>query len=218
LVEREYSCLDDVKSAGLIIDFGANVGYSSAYFLSRFPGSELIAVEPDPENLGLLCSNLSPFGDRARPLHTAVWSHPTRLAMEETKYRGGLEWSRQVRECTSASVVGLQAVDIASLLEGSKHDRISILKIDIEGAEAVEFSQNYESWIGRFDILVIEVHDDSNFGRASDVLARSIEGRGLEVSYHRELTVCKRRVGSPQPVGCENAEKRSQTTGAMQHK
>src|SRR4051794_1732111 len=49
-VDREYRCLDEVKDAQLIIDCGANVGYSSAFFLSRFPKSHLVAVEPDPEN------------------------------------------------------------------------------------------------------------------------------------------------------------------------
>ena len=49
-VSREYRCLDEVRDAGLIIDCGANVGYSSAYFLTRFPKSYLIAIEPDPGN------------------------------------------------------------------------------------------------------------------------------------------------------------------------
>lgn len=33
-VLREYACLDDVEDATLIVDCGANVGYSAAYFLS----------------------------------------------------------------------------------------------------------------------------------------------------------------------------------------
>jgi hypothetical protein len=35
-VEREYECLN-LFDGDLILDLGANVGYSSAYFLSRYP-------------------------------------------------------------------------------------------------------------------------------------------------------------------------------------
>ena len=42
---REYRCLDSVRDAGLIIDCGANVGFSSAYFLTRYPTAEVIAVD-----------------------------------------------------------------------------------------------------------------------------------------------------------------------------
>src|SRR4051812_12644684 len=56
-VERQYSCLDHLHDPKLIIDCGANVGYSSAYFLSRFPKCALIAVEPDPGNFSMLAIN-----------------------------------------------------------------------------------------------------------------------------------------------------------------
>src|SRR4051812_34765918 len=42
-IEREYRCLDAIDCNGLIIDCGANVGYSAAYFLSRYPKAQLIA-------------------------------------------------------------------------------------------------------------------------------------------------------------------------------
>ena len=51
-IEREYRCLDGLKNPQFILDCGANVGYSSAYFLSRFPDSFVVAVEPDALNLG----------------------------------------------------------------------------------------------------------------------------------------------------------------------
>ena len=97
-VEREYSCLDDVVNPGLIIDCGANVGYSSAYFLSRFPLCKVISVEPDPDNYQTLAKNLAPFGDRSTVIWAGVWSHTTRLVISETRNGPGNEWGRQVRE------------------------------------------------------------------------------------------------------------------------
>ena len=199
-VEREYACLDDVAAAGLILDCGAYVGYSCAYFLTRFPGCKLIAIEPDPANFELLCHNLAPYGDAAEMIPAAVWSRPVRLAFAETQYRDGREWTKHVRACTPGESGSVQAEDIGSLLARTGHERISILKMDIEGAEVQVFSENYEAWIDRVDNLVIELHNDSMFGNADAVFARAIAGRGFTVSRSGELTVCK----SP---GMMNAER-----------
>jgi FkbM family methyltransferase len=190
-LQRDYACLDPLRQAGLIVDCGANVGYASAYLLSRFPRAEVIAVEPDPGNFELLERNLSPYGGSVRTLRSAVWSHPARLVMSEDPYRGG-EWSRQVRECRPGEEPAFLGVDIGSLLAGSGHERISILKIDIEGAEGVVFAADVEPWIDRVDQLVIELHDDSSFGDCSAIFHRAIAGRGLAVTQHGELTVCTR--------------------------
>lgn len=191
-VEREYACLDDVAAAALVIDGGANVGYSSAYFLSRFPSADLVAVEPDPDNFALLLRNLAPYGSRARAMRAALWSHPTGLVPEAEPYRDSAEWARQVRECRPGETPSLRAVDVAGLLRESGHERISILKLDIEGAEAVVFGSHYEGWIDRVDNIVVEIHDDSSFGNATAALQRAIAGRGFAQSQWGELTVLRR--------------------------
>src|SRR5256885_16984483 len=48
-IEEEYRPLV-LSSPQAIIDLGANVGYSSAYFLSQYPNATVLAVEPDPDN------------------------------------------------------------------------------------------------------------------------------------------------------------------------
>jgi hypothetical protein len=94
-VRRAYSCLDYVSEPALIFDCGANVGYSSAYFLSRFPKAQVIAIEPEATNCALLRENLAPYGQRARVIQAGVWSHSTKLTVVETPYRDGREWSQQ---------------------------------------------------------------------------------------------------------------------------
>lgn len=78
-VGREYAPLDVMETPRLVVDAGANVGYSSAYFLSRFPTVQIIALEPDPGNAELCRRNLAPYGDRARVLVRAVWPHTDTL-------------------------------------------------------------------------------------------------------------------------------------------
>ena len=55
---RGYKCLDNIADPRLIIDCGANAGFSTSYFLNRFPKAHVIAIEPDPANFKLLVRNI----------------------------------------------------------------------------------------------------------------------------------------------------------------
>jgi FkbM family methyltransferase len=191
-IETEYSCLDDLSNVNLVIDCGANVGYSSAYFLTRFPMCKVICVEPDLSNFNLLEKNLAPYKERAMLIRAGIWSHPADLKILEEPYRDGREWTVQVRECKSGETPEMQAIDIGTLLKESGQDKISILKMDVEGAEAVVFAKNYESWLSNVDNMVIELHDDSSFGKASDIVLNAISSvKSFNVSQSGELTVFK---------------------------
>src|SRR5258708_9013367 len=96
-VDREYRCLDQVKQARFILDCGANVGYSAAYFLTRFPEAVLIAVEPDPDNCAMLEANLAGFAGRYRVVRSAIWSRETGLTWDKMQYDDGQAWMRAVR-------------------------------------------------------------------------------------------------------------------------
>ena len=185
-VEREYDCLDAIENAELILDCGANVGYSSAYLLTAYPNATVIAVEPDEANFRVLEKNLRPFGKRARCRLAAVWSKPTRMKLDEDTLAAGKEWGRTVSVAHDDSGGGVSAVDIATLLEESGCDRISILKMDIEGAERAVFAENYEAWIDRVDNIVIELHGPE----AERIFWSAVPKDRFDVSTSGELTVC----------------------------
>jgi FkbM family methyltransferase len=186
-VHREYGCLDGIRDASLIIDCGANVGYSSAYFLSRFPNARVVAVEPDPENFAILAANLSPYAGRYRAIRSAVWSHSTGLVLSASPSLGS-EWARSLKAASDGEPPTLMATDIGTLFEQSGYDRISILKIDIEGAEAAVFSFNYKSWLTKVDNLVIELHSEE----CTSIFQRAISAQNFAVSHCGELIVCRR--------------------------
>jgi hypothetical protein len=124
--------------------------------------------------------------------HAAVWSKPGSLCLSETRYREGEAWSRQVRECRADDTDTIPAIDIPA------NERISILKVDIEGAGAVLFRRGngVETWIGKVDAIAIELHDDSYFGLSTPIFTDAISGEGFEISRSGELTICKRQAAA----------------------
>jgi FkbM family methyltransferase len=187
-VEREYACLDDARNVSFIIDCGANVGYSSAYLLNRFPQARLVAIEPDADNYRMLEINLAPYRERCTLIQGGVWSRPAGLVVSAVRQGSADEWGITVRECAQGETAMVDAVDLGSLLRDSGESRISILKIDIEGSEREVFASNVDGWIDRFDNLVIELHGDD----CEATVRRALLGQSIDYSTSGELTVCKR--------------------------
>jgi FkbM family methyltransferase len=189
-LHREYRCLDDLEDPRLVVDCGANVGYSAAYFLSKFPNAFVIAVEPDPGNFTELNRNLAPYETRYTALHSAIWSHATKMVLREGYMGAGREWARQVREATDVEENALVALDIPSILALSKFDRISILKVDIEGAETELFAGSTD-WLTKVDNLVIELHGDE----CEATVYKAMSKHEFAVSRSDELHVFRRLNG-----------------------
>ena len=185
-IHREYRCLDHVREAQLIIDCGANVGYSSTYFLSRYPSARVVAVEPHAGNFEVLERNVAPYGNRCTTVRAGVWSTSTGLMVSEHPMG---DWAVTVRPAQPGETAEIEAVDIGTLLAESGADRISILKVDIEGSESEVFSRNTRSWIDKFDHLVIELHGQV----CRDVVNSAIDLDKFDVSVCEELTVYSRR-------------------------
>jgi FkbM family methyltransferase len=187
-IEQEYRFLKDAGSPKVILDCGANVGYSAVYFLSQFPEANIISIEPDDRNVQMLRLNTAPYGERCTVLPLAVWSHTARLVVSKGSYRDGLEWSTQVRECRTGEAGDLDAIDIGTLLERFGLEHVDVLKMDVEGAERIIFSENYESWVDRVGCFVIELHDEE----CRDIFFQAIGRENYEIFTSFELTIARR--------------------------
>jgi len=197
-VEEEYAPLAPVQAGGLVVDCGANIGCSSTYFLSRFPGCRVVAIEPDADNFRILSRNLAPYSPRVKLHHAAVWGNVTQLRLASDQRGAGFEWGRHVEECSlgddfSASD-SIEAVTIEGLLAATSANRIDLLKIDIEGAETSLFGANSgcEQWLQKVDQIAIELHDTRTRGEASRCFLAAVGGGDWELSQSGELTLAKR--------------------------
>jgi len=191
-IEEEYRpmVLSGVLSRPqAIIDLGANVGYSSAYFLSRYPNATVLAVEPDPGNYAICVSNLAPFGGRSKTVLGAAWPESAKLALDRGAWRDGREWSTQVKSADGEDTASayVEGYDIPALIQLSGFSEIDLLKIDIEKSEIELFSRNTEQWLPRVRDICIELHGPD----CEAVFFRALSDYSYDLSRSNELTICR---------------------------
>jgi len=132
----------------LILDCGANIGLSAAYFAEQFPEARIVAIEPEPGNAALARKNCPDV----ELIQAAVSSEAGRGSVHDT---GDGNWAFRVQPDASGAV---EFVSIDELLNRHPDCEPFLIKIDIEGFEGDLFSKNTK-WVDRFFVLIVELHD-----------------------------------------------------------
>jgi len=158
ILEEEYSqALLLQKNAGLIIDAGANVGYSARYFLRAFPGATMVCIEPDEENMSLLRRNVSLVSGCSGVVFVQCFlsDNPGKMHIDRSR----MEWAFRMLPGASPSGESIPAKTVDQILEetGTKGRRVDLFKCDIEGAEAQLF-RSPGPWLSRVSCLAVETH------------------------------------------------------------
>jgi FkbM family methyltransferase len=148
----------------VILDLGANVGFTAAHFAVIYPGAKIGLVEMDHENMALAKLNTEFARDRCCYLQAAAWSKSGTVF-----YGGEDKWGFRVvsgqagREVASNSVLAMTAAEIMDYFQ---FDYVDYLKMDIEGAEA-EILLKDNDWLDRVGSINLEYHErynsDANF-------------------------------------------------------
>jgi FkbM family methyltransferase len=150
---QEIYRFNSANDVPYIIDCGANWGLSCIYFKRRFPQARIAAFEPDPDVFGILSRNLQHFGYTDIELHQkAVWKEKATLKFNNVGALGGSLANGSAAGTTTKSIE-VQATDLRFLL----HEKVDLLKIDIEGAEfdALEAIKDCLHYV---DKIFIEYH------------------------------------------------------------
>ncbi len=183
-VRHEYRPIcEHLRHHEVILDLGANVGYASAFFASRFPDARIIAVEPDPENFALCRENLKPYGSRITTLQGAVWSSCSKLALSHEVGEG---WATQVVAANNDASSEVEGWDLPTLLDICRVETVDLLKIDIEGSEAEVFCGNSLPWLSRVRNICIELHD----ARCRETFFKALDGFAYDLIENRDSTMC----------------------------
>jgi FkbM family methyltransferase len=172
----------------VIIDGGANVGYSPLFFAKEFPEATVIALEPDRPTFERLCRNCQ--GERRiKPIHGALWHHRNGVRLQSGRHGS---WSHHLdQEGTLVPSTTLR--DVMALEPTS---RLLILKLDIEGSEREVVEADPEI-VRSAMCIMIEPHDFMRPGLGClTPLFKALAGKEIDTVisgenlflYSRELT------------------------------
>ena len=172
-LDDDYALSADLHPR-FIVDAGANVGYASIYFANRYPDAEIVAIEPDAENFQILRENVKPY-PKIQPLRAGLWGELGTLLVDNSLGSWGCTVAEVHPNDTAEnnSACRVKGVTVDDILLTSGHERIDILKLDIEGAEREVFSAPCQSWLSLTDVLIIELHDHIKPG-SSEALEHAI--------------------------------------------
>lgn len=116
------------ENVRLIVDLGANVGFSLLYFLHSYPASQIIAYEPHPLFAAQLKRNLMLDASEHRvEFHNKAAGNTNR-----NDHLSDSGTSSSLCSGASSTTLSVEVEDIFPRLLGQ---RIDILKMDVEGGE-----------------------------------------------------------------------------------
>ncbi len=164
LLRREYDIQVGFNPVN-IVDCGANIGLTAVFFANRFPKSHIVAIEPDLENFGLLETNTKSYKNIS-VVHSGVWESDKYLSVVDNGMGNNAFTVKEVPENTPSA---FKAVSITTIMSQKGWDTIDILKMDVEGSEKNIFENNYQAWLPKVKILIIELHDNMITGASKAV-------------------------------------------------
>jgi len=169
LIRRVNDFIPD-NDRPLILDCGANIGFSVLNYKRQFPKARVIAFEPDPQFAPILRRNLerNHAGD-VQVVEAAVWIENSEMPW----FSEGIDGSR---------LLDNQEIDDGSLkvktadLMGYLTEPVDLLKLDIEGAE-YKVLDHIKNNLGNVKNIIVECHVNQTnlveFSRTISILTQA---------------------------------------------
>lgn len=148
-----------VEDPQVVVDAGANAGYSAVWFARRYPQARVLAIEPDPANVEVLRRNVADYPN-VEVIEAALMNFDGTGQVIDPGLGGwGMRVQPEGSRWSPGRVVGsIRCVSPRTLFEQCGIDHVGYLKVDIEGSEVDLFSGD-TSWMDVVDNMAIELHD-----------------------------------------------------------
>ncbi len=176
------------KKPKVILDAGANIGFSAIYFANQFTDAKIYAIEPETANLEVLKKNIRRYRN-IQSVEGALWLENT---MINIKHPNSDASAFQVENSSNKkkNAQQVRGITIDNFMKEFDLDFIDILKIDIEGAEKEVF-EDPSLWINRIGVIIIELHDRFRPG-CSETFYNAV--KDFDYEFEREESIfCARK-------------------------
>jgi FkbM family methyltransferase len=174
LVRRLNDFIPD-NDRPLILDCGANIGFTALNYKRQFPLAKIVAFEPDPQFAPVLRRNLE--RNRASDIEVveaAAWLRDGHAAW----FCEGIDGSHLVDTKSRTGTI-VQTVDLARYLM----EPIDLLKIDIEGTE-YDLVAHLAERLQNVKNIIIECHLDQSKIVPFGNMLRVLSAAGFKVSVN----------------------------------
>jgi len=151
-VREEYGAFDLPHTPRYMVDAGAYIGDTTAYFLSRYPELRVCALEPAPESFALASRNLELYGERVVLSARALAGRRGIVSLT------GLETGARISNPGDDAAAEIETTTVLELLSSAPNTYIDLLKMDIEGAEQDVFENGLEAWADYVGTIIVEPH------------------------------------------------------------
>lgn len=145
------------SDSAVIIDAGANVGYTSLFFCENLENPTIFAVEPSAENGAVFQKNTSAF-QNVKLYPNALSASDDESFSLDRSFRDGQDWSIVTEPDASGEI---QGISVSGIIRENNLNQVDLLKIDIEGAERFIFKAGVDlSFLDKVKIICLEIHDE----------------------------------------------------------
>jgi FkbM family methyltransferase len=159
-----------IRKGDVVFDAGANIGLYSRFMVQRFQASHVYAFEPIPSNRLLIAENLKIVGcsDKVTILPCALGDQDGTASFQVddlTSNSGTLDAVAHGSASQSRRQYGLPPVTVEvavsrldTLVETNTVAKPDVIKLDVEGAEAMTLDGARKSLLNHRPRLVVELH------------------------------------------------------------
>lgn len=150
----------NIKNDKVLIDLGSTIGVFTAYALDQNPDLKSICIEMNP-NLHKICVDTFKDNPNIIPINAAIY----KVSGETITFKSNKENFYDLGNTIVDNLFNdqtysmeINTVSMESIMRDYNIDRISLLKVDIEGYEYELFDNLSDEFLSRIDKIFLEFH------------------------------------------------------------
>lgn len=152
-----------LDASSVILDLGASLGFFS-HEMNELFGCQCHAVEALPENFARIEESPS-----VTPYHLAICGTDGPVTIHSVAEDFASASIDLMPGQNSRDIVEVEGITLGGLMARLKLERVTLLKVDIEGAELAMFNEADDVTLQRMDQITVEFHDFMDPGQTAEV-------------------------------------------------